>query len=175
MCAHTILWNGSTLVCQLWLGVQWDCDHVSVCTIDDTVDLFTLGCTLRPASSIIKPWFMIWSTCVVLISSETMTLLFPPLPLLCLPLTPPRLTHLPIALPRACCCKTFAICLNQYEIPIWCEQDAYCSKIWTYWAKAIEKNYKGLVHPKKNWCHYYLLTLMSFQTGKTSVYHQNTN
>ncbi len=168
MCAHTILWNGSTLVCQLWLGVQWDCDNWWHCgpvyiRLYSSTSLF-----------IIKPWFMIWSTCVALISSETMTLLFPPLPLLCLPLTPPRLTRLPIALPRACCCKAFAICLNQYEIPIWCEQDAYCSKIWTYWAKAIEKNYKGLVHPQKIWCHY-LLTLMSFQTGKTSVYHQNTN
>ncbi len=29
------------------------------------------------------------------------------------------------------CAKAFAICSNQYEIPIWCEQEAHFSEIWT--------------------------------------------
>ncbi len=99
-----------------------------VCTIDDTVDLFTLGCTLRPASSIVKPWFMTWS----MISSETLTLLFPPLPLSCLPLTPPPcILHVSIALPRACCCSSglwkSSILKNGSD----CGQSTYiCSQTW---------------------------------------------
>ncbi len=30
------------------------------------------------------------------------------------------------------CAKALAICSNQYEIPIWREQEANCSEIWTY-------------------------------------------
>ncbi len=103
-----------------------------VCTIDDTVDLFTLGCTLRPASSIVKPWFMTWS----MISSETLTLLFPPLPLSCLPLTPPPciLTRLPIALPRACCCSSGlwkSSILKMVVIVLWAIYILYiCSQTW---------------------------------------------
>lgn len=69
----------------------------NVCTIDDTVNLFTLGCTLRPASSIVRSWFMTRSTIVALISSFFSLL---PLPLLGLPLTPLILTHFLIYLPR---------------------------------------------------------------------------
>ncbi len=58
-----------------------------------TVKRLKFGCTLCPASRIVSPWLMTWSTKVALISFESVCLLWPwtPLPALPLPLTLPPL------------------------------------------------------------------------------------
>ena len=78
-----------------------------------TVKRLKLGCTLCPASRIVSPWLMTWSTKVALISFESCCLLWPwtPLPALPLPLTlpPPLILILTLPLPLSatpCCCKT---------------------------------------------------------------------
>lgn len=63
--------------------------------MDATVYLLKFGCTLCPASLIVRPWLTTWSTKVALISSE---ITFLGLPLPRLP-RPPPLTLTPLALP----------------------------------------------------------------------------
>lgn len=59
--------------------------------MDATVKRLRLGWTLCPASLIVRPWFMTWSTKVALMSSEMMVLARPlrPRPPLPLPLALP--------------------------------------------------------------------------------------
>ncbi len=69
----------------------------NVWIIEFTVVLPTFGCTLRPASAIVRPWLTTWSTIVALISSGIRLCTWPllPLPLFCpLPLPPRTLTPL---------------------------------------------------------------------------------
>ncbi len=52
----------------------WDIDWKrlfrNVWIIKDTVDLPIFGCSLRPASAIVRPWLTAWSTTVALISPD---------------------------------------------------------------------------------------------------------
>ena len=71
-----------------------------VLIMDETVKWLRLGWTLCPASLIVRPWFMTWSTKVALMSSEIMVRAWPLLSLsLCLPLP------LPLALPASMLAK----------------------------------------------------------------------
>ncbi len=63
--------------------------------MDATVYLLKCGCTLCPASLIVRPWLTTWSTKVARISSE-ITVLGLPRPC---PPRPPPLTLTPLALP----------------------------------------------------------------------------
>lgn len=62
--------------------------------MDATVYLLKFGCTLCPASLIVRPWLTTWSTKVARISSE-ITVLGLPRPR---PPRPPPLTLTPLAL-----------------------------------------------------------------------------
>lgn len=78
----------------------------NVWMIEDTVVLPTFGCTLRPASAIVRPWLRTWSTIVALISWGTCLCPWPllPLPLFCLPTLPPR-SLTPLLLPGCWPCS----------------------------------------------------------------------
>ncbi len=89
----------------------------NVWIIEDTVDLPIFGCTLRPASAIVRPWLTTWSTIVALISSDMRLCPWPllPLPLFCLCTLPPCI--LTPLLPLGCwpwwfsgCSSTVRIC-----------------------------------------------------------------
>ncbi len=69
----------------------------NVWIIEFTVVLPTFGCTLRPASAIVRPWLTTWSTIVALISSGIHLCTWP---LLSLPLFCPR--PLPLLFPLFC-------------------------------------------------------------------------
>ena len=80
-----------------------DLDFLPILILDATAYLLTFGCTLCPASLIVRPWLTTWSTKVARISSEIMVLGLPhppPLPRPRPPRPPPlTLTPLALALP----------------------------------------------------------------------------
>ncbi len=74
----------------------------NVWIIEDTVNVPIFGCTLRPASAIVRPWLTTWSTIVALILSDMRLCPWPllPLPLFCLCTLPPYI--LTPLLPLSC-------------------------------------------------------------------------
>ncbi len=83
--------------------------------MDATVYLLKCGCTLCPASLIVRPWLTTWSTKVARISSE-ITVLGLPRPR---PPRPPPLTLTPLALPLFHCSKTEELTCCPFMLKLW--------------------------------------------------------
>lgn len=121
----------------------------NVWIIEFTVVLPTFGCTLRPASAIVRPWLTTWSTIVALISSGIRLCTWPllPLPLFCpLPLPPRTLTPLPrgwpsISVSQYCRNGTHYVLLGSYMLVKWgfmgFSSDSDCRKVAYHWLQLM--------------------------------------
>ena len=112
---------------RCWITVQYYTYLFSlwnVWMIEFTVVLPIFGCTLWPASAIVRPWLTTWSTTVALISLGICLCIWPllPLPLFCpLPLPPRILTPLPrcwpsISVSQNCRNGTHYVLLGSYML-----------------------------------------------------------
>lgn len=119
------VWDGTVQYSVLLFAYLFSLRNVWM--IELTVVLPILGCTLRPASSMVRPWLTTWSTIVALISLG-IRLYLPLLPLP-LPLPPRILTPLPRCWPSILCHRSVEMvhtssCAVYICLPIGDSQDS---------------------------------------------------